>query len=88
VDLCLKCGWRTLRLLGSIFRLLREHKVSRIPGARTGLIDVANVLVITIMKKETFMIHAESELARDHMMKDLTDCIDFATTGERFAWSY
>jgi hypothetical protein len=34
------------------------------------------------MRKETFVIHAESEMARDRMMKDLLDCIDFAASGE------
>jgi hypothetical protein len=35
-----------------------------------------------IMRKETFSIHAENEIARDQLMKDLLDCIEFAATGE------
>ncbi|WWC59198.1 uncharacterized protein I303_101748 [Kwoniella dejecticola CBS 10117] len=41
--------------------------------------EQANVLTIMIMKKETFTIHAESDIARDQIMKDLIDCIDFAS---------
>lgn len=48
----------------------------------TDLTDLANVLTVTIMRKEIFVIHAESEIARDRMMKDLLDCIDFASNGE------
>ena len=44
--------------------------------------SAANVLTVTIMRKETFVIHAESDLARDQIMKDLLDCIEFATNGE------
>ncbi|OCF59079.1 hypothetical protein L486_03578 [Kwoniella mangroviensis CBS 10435] len=43
----------------------------------------ANVLTVMIMKKETFAIHAESEIARDQIMKDLLDCIDFASGATR-----
>ena len=32
------------------------------------------------MKKETFFIHAESEVARDRIIQDLMECIDFAAT--------
>ncbi|KAK8846747.1 hypothetical protein IAR55_005834 [Kwoniella newhampshirensis] len=39
----------------------------------------ANILTVMIMRKETFVVHAESELARDQIMKDLIDCIDFAS---------
>ncbi|WVW78728.1 hypothetical protein I302_100688 [Kwoniella bestiolae CBS 10118] len=39
----------------------------------------ANVLTVMIMKKETFVIHAESDIARDQIMKDLIECIDFAS---------
>jgi hypothetical protein len=39
----------------------------------------ANVLTVMILRKETFVIHAESDVARDQIMKDLIDCIDFAT---------
>jgi len=35
-----------------------------------------------IMRKETFSIHAENEMARDQLMKDLLDCIEFAATGK------
>jgi hypothetical protein len=42
----------------------------------------ANVLTVMILRKETFVIHAESEMARDQIMKDLIDCIDFATNSE------
>ena len=38
----------------------------------------ANVLTVTIMRKETFIIHAESEVARDQIVHDLMGCIDFA----------
>jgi hypothetical protein len=38
-----------------------------------------------IMRKETFVLHAESEIARDGLVKDLLDCIDFATTGKLFS---
>jgi hypothetical protein len=34
-----------------------------------------------IMRKETFSIHAETEMARDQLMKDLLDCIEYAATG-------
>ncbi|WVF70066.1 hypothetical protein IAT40_004853 [Kwoniella sp. CBS 6097] len=43
----------------------------------------ANVLNVMIMRKETFVIHAESDVARDTIMKDLIDCIDFATSVTR-----
>ncbi|WWC87232.1 uncharacterized protein L201_002120 [Kwoniella dendrophila CBS 6074] len=43
----------------------------------------ANVLSIMIMKRETFVIHAESDIARDQIMKDLIDCIDFASVATR-----
>ncbi|WVR04434.1 hypothetical protein IAU60_001437 [Kwoniella sp. DSM 27419] len=39
----------------------------------------ANVLNVMIMRKETFTIHAESDMARDVIMKDLIECIDFAS---------
>lgn len=42
----------------------------------------ANVLSILIMKKETFAIHLENEMARDQLMKDMLDCIEFAAGGE------
>jgi hypothetical protein len=35
-----------------------------------------------IMRKETFSIDAENEIARDQLMKDLLECIEFAATGE------
>jgi hypothetical protein len=35
-----------------------------------------------IMRKETFSIHTENEMARDQLMKDLLDCIEFAATGK------
>ena len=41
----------------------------------------ANILLGTIMRKGTFVIHAESEVARDQMLKDLIDCIGFASSG-------
>jgi hypothetical protein len=44
--------------------------------------DPANVVNIMIMRKETFSIHAENEIARDQLMKDLLECIEFAATGE------
>ncbi|WWD22059.1 hypothetical protein CI109_106547 [Kwoniella shandongensis] len=40
----------------------------------------SNVVTVMIMRKETFVIHAESELARDQIMKDLIECIDFASS--------
>lgn len=43
-----------------------------------------NVLVVSIMRKETFVIHAESDMARDQMMKDIMECIDFAQSGRSF----
>ncbi|ORY26875.1 hypothetical protein BCR39DRAFT_539899 [Naematelia encephala] len=43
----------------------------------------SNVLVVTVMRKETFMIHAENEVARDQMIKDMIDCIDFAASASR-----
>ncbi|RSH90319.1 hypothetical protein EHS25_001653 [Saitozyma podzolica] len=43
----------------------------------------ANVLTVMILRKETFVIHAESDVARDQIMKDLIDCIDFATNLSR-----
>lgn len=33
-----------------------------------------------IMRKETFAIHTESEIAKDQIMRDLIDCIDFASS--------
>lgn len=42
----------------------------------------ANVLNVMVMKKETFVLHAESDLAREAIMKDLIDCIDFAAAGK------
>jgi hypothetical protein len=44
--------------------------------------SLVNVVNIMIMRKETFSIHAENEMARDQLMKDLLDCIEFAATGE------
>lgn len=46
------------------------------------LIIAANVLNIMIMRKETFAIHLETEMARDQLMKDLLDCIEYAATGK------
>lgn len=34
-----------------------------------------------IMRKETFAIHTESEIAKDQIMRDLIECIDFASSG-------
>ena len=48
---------------------------------RENLTPAANILLVTIMRKETFVIHAESEVARDQMLKDLIDCIGFASSG-------
>lgn len=42
---------------------------------------LANVLTVMIMRKETFTIHTESEIAKDQIMRDLIDCIDFASSG-------
>lgn len=42
----------------------------------------ANVVNIMIMRKETFSIHTENEIARDQLMKDLLECIEFAANGE------
>ncbi|KAL7424381.1 hypothetical protein Q5752_000063 [Cryptotrichosporon argae] len=39
----------------------------------------ANVLTVTVMRKETFVIHAESEMERDQIIKALVECIDFAS---------
>ena len=44
--------------------------------------DSANVVNIMIMRKETFSIHTENEIARDQLMKDLLECIEFAANGE------
>lgn len=38
-----------------------------------------NVVAVTVMRRETFVIHAESEMERDQIMKSLTDCISFAS---------
>lgn len=43
----------------------------------------ANVLTVMIMRKETFTIHTESEIAKDQIMRDLIDCIDFASSVNR-----
>ncbi|OWZ58492.1 hypothetical protein C368_00657 [Cryptococcus neoformans 125.91] len=40
----------------------------------------ANVLTVMIMRKETFAIYTESEIAKDQIMRDLIDCIDFASS--------
>lgn len=45
--------------------------------------DQANALNVMIMRKETFVIHAESDVARDQMVKDLLECIDFAASMSR-----
>lgn len=50
--------------------------------AKTTADMIANVLSVTVMRKETFVIHAESEIARDQIVKDITECIDFASTRE------
>jgi hypothetical protein len=42
-----------------------------------------NVLAVTVMRKETFVIHTESEMERDLMMKTLNECIAFASAGGR-----
>lgn len=42
----------------------------------------SNVLAVTVMRKETFVFHAESEIERDTIMKNLTDTVEFASTGE------
>lgn len=42
----------------------------------------SNVLAVTVMRKETFVIHAESEIERDTIMKSLQDLVEFAQTGE------
>lgn len=49
---------------------------------RNQLTCIANVLNIMIMRKETFAIHLETEMARDQLMKDLLDCIEYAATSE------
>lgn len=43
------------------------------------VLTVGNVVAITVMRRETFVIHAESEMERDQIMKSLTDCINFAS---------
>lgn len=52
------------------------------PASSPCLTLKANVLNVMVMKKETFVIHAESDLAREAILKDLIDCIDFAAAGE------
>lgn len=42
--------------------------------------EQSNVLAVTVMRKETFVIHAESEIERDLIMKSLQECIDFTTS--------
>lgn len=37
-----------------------------------------NMLSVTVMRKETFIIHAENDISRDQIVKDLLDCVDFA----------
>ncbi|TXT11156.1 hypothetical protein VHUM_01907 [Vanrija humicola] len=39
----------------------------------------SNVLAVTVMRKETFVIHANSEIERDQMVKSIQECIDFAS---------
>ncbi|RXK37597.1 hypothetical protein M231_05139 [Tremella mesenterica] len=43
----------------------------------------ANVLNVTIMRKETFVIHTESDVVRDRILKDLAECIEFAASMSR-----
>ncbi|WVO23777.1 uncharacterized protein IAS62_005134 [Cryptococcus decagattii] len=43
----------------------------------------ANILTVMIMRKETFAIHTESEIAKDQIMRDLIECIDFASSVNR-----
>nr|AAV28743.1 GEF1p [Cryptococcus gattii] len=43
----------------------------------------ANILTVMIMRKETFAIHAESEIGKDQIMRDLIECIDFASSVNR-----
>lgn len=44
-------------------------------------LNVVNVLTVTIMRKETFFIHLDSEAARDQLLRDIIDCIEFASSG-------
>ncbi|BEJ14615.1 hypothetical protein CspHIS471_0403820 [Cutaneotrichosporon sp. HIS471] len=41
--------------------------------------EQSNVVAVTVMRKETFVIHAESEIERDQIMKSVSECIEFAT---------
>jgi hypothetical protein len=50
------------------------------------LLTAANVLTVMVMRKETFVIHAESDMARDQMIKDLIECVDFASSSKCHAW--
>ncbi|KAL1409909.1 hypothetical protein Q8F55_003908 [Vanrija albida] len=45
----------------------------------------SNVLAVTVMRKETFVIHANSEIERDQMVKSIQECIDFASGKSRTA---
>jgi hypothetical protein len=51
-------------------------------ASRAELTCIANVLNIMIMRKETFAIHLETEMARDQLMKDMLDCIEYAASSE------
>lgn len=62
--------------------MLKVRKVSQLWRTQDIPDDLANVVNIMIMRKETFSIHAENEMARDQLMKDLLDCIEFAATGK------
>lgn len=44
--------------------------------------EQSNVVAVTVLRKETFVIHTESEIERDLMMKSLGECIEFASGGE------
>ncbi|WVQ76776.1 hypothetical protein IAR50_006450 [Cryptococcus sp. DSM 104548] len=39
----------------------------------------ANVLTVMIMRKETFAIHTESEIAKDQILRDLSDCSEYTS---------
>ncbi|KLT41906.1 hypothetical protein CC85DRAFT_292381 [Cutaneotrichosporon oleaginosum] len=41
--------------------------------------EQSNVVAVTVMRKETFVIHGESEIERDLIMKSVSECIEFAT---------
>ena len=44
------------------------------------MLHVATALAVTILRKETIIMHTQSPMARDKLINDFMDCIDRAST--------